>query len=406
VQKKCMKTQGSIDFCPNGDKHVFKVVVYIPGTKRTRTRILETKNVDEAIVEAIEFEKYLKENNYEIESHKERILKPHLLIDCMSLYIDYLNNIDIPAYRQKVRSTGHINEVERYFRYFIECLKQQKIDYSSIRIQEINDKILGLFYTYIIKEKNYNNVSYNKVITIMKGFFNFLIEGSGYDIRNPFKQMKRLSVRPIVETITEEEYSELLSKIDSGSSMQILSTGEKKYHYYSWLKFGIQLGLMTGRRRDEIINLKYCDIKYDKGGNLLYIESEDYKVNRARTNISESSKKLIYIPITRKLKELLVENGLKQNKENDTFLLAPEKTENRETLKNQMSKGFSHYYNQLKTGRNLTFKCLRKTYITHLALSLGLNARVITRHSGDDVLIKHYLDRKLLLKMAENFDVF
>jgi hypothetical protein len=71
-----------------------------------------------------------------------------------------------------------------------------------------------------------------------------------------------------------------------------------------------------------------------------------------------------------------------------------------------MNKGFSLYYKQLKTGRNLTFKCLRKTYITHLALSLGLNARVITRHSGDDVLIKHYLDRRLIIKMAETFEVF
>lgn len=406
VNTKCNKTNGSLDFCPNADKHVFKVVVYIPGTKRSRTRILETRDVDEAIIEAIEFEKYLKENNYETESQKERITKPQLLIDCMSLYIDYLNNINVPSYRQKIRSTGHINEVERYFRYFIECLKQQKIDYESIGIQEINDKILGLFYTYILKEKNYNNVSYNKVITIMKGFYNFLIEGSGYEIRNPFKQMKRLSVRPVVDTITEEEYIALLNKIDSGNAKQVLSTGEKKNHYYSWLKFAIQLGLLTGRRRDEIVNLRYSDIKPDKDGNLLYIESEDHKVNSAQGNMSESSRKLIYIPITRKLRELLIENGLNQYEGTDNYLLAPEKTENRETLKNQMSKGFSHYYNQLETGRNLTFKCLRKTYITHLALSLGLNARVITRHSGDDVLIKHYLDRKLLIKMAENFEVF
>jgi len=406
VYTKCKKTNGSIDFCPNTDKHVFKVVVYIPGTKRTRTRIIETRNVDEAIIEAIEFEKYLKENNFEIESSKERIIKPQLLIDCMSLYIDYLNNINIPAYRQKLRSAGHINEVERYFRYFVECLKKQKIDYASLRIHEIGDMILGLFHNYLLTERHYNNVSYNKVITIMKGFYNFLIEGSGYNIRNPFKLMKRLPVRPVVDTITEKEYIALLDKIDSGNSRQVLSTGEKKNHYYSWLKFSIQLGLLTGRRRDEIINLKYSDIKSDNDDNLIYIESEDHKVNRAKGNTTESSKKLVYIPITRKLKELLVENGLNLHEGTDNYLLAPEKKENREVLKNQMSKGFSHYYKQINAGRNLTFKCLRKTYITHLALSLGLNARVITRHSGDDVLIKHYLDRKLLVKMAENFEVF
>ena len=172
------------------------------------------------------------------------------------------------------------------------------------------------------------------------------------------------------------------------------------------MKFAIQLGLLTGRRRDEIINIKFSDIKADAEGNLLYIESEDYKVNRAKGNISETSKKLIYIPITGSLKKLILESGYNKYKDTNTDLLASKKNHNRETLKNQMNKGFSHYYDQLNTGRKLTFKCLRKTYITRLALSLGLNARVITRHSGEDVIIKHYLDERVIAKVAEGFEVF
>jgi integrase len=139
---------------------------------------------------------------------------------------------------------------------------------------------------------------------------------------------------------------------------------------------------------------------------MLFIQSEDYKVNRANDNLSDRSKKLVFIPITKSLKKVILENGYRQYIGTDRYLLAPEKTEYRETLILQMSKGFSHYYKQLNTGRNVTFKCLRKTYITHLALSLGLNARVITRHSGEDVIIKHYLDEKVIMKMAENFEVF
>ena len=406
VSAKCLKSNGNIDFCPYSDKHVYKVVIYIPGTKKTRTRILETKDVDQAIIETLEFEKYLRENNYEVEAPTERNSNPELLIECMSMYLDYLNNINIPAYRQKVRSKGHINEVERYLRYFTECLQQHKIDYKTISIHQISDKHMGFFHTYILTDKGYNHVSFNKVLTIMKGFYNFLIDLSGYNIKNPFKLMRRLPVRPSIETITEEEYTELLKSIDVKNAKQVLKTGENKYHYYPWLKFAIQLGLLTGRRRDEIINLRYSDIKYDKEGNPIYIESEDHKVNLAKGNMYESSRKLVYIPITKKLKEILIENGLHEFTGTDNYLLAPDKIENRETLKIQMSKGFSHYYGKLETGRNVTFKCLRKTYITHLALSLGLNARVITTHSGDDVLIKHYLDRKLLLKVTENFDVF
>jgi hypothetical protein len=84
---------------------------------------------------------------------------------------------------------------------------------------------------------------------------------------------------------------------------------------------------------------------------MLYIESEDYKVNRAQANLSDTSKKLIYIPVTKALKELILENGYDLYRETDNYLLAPGKIKHRETLKNQMSKGFSHYYNQLNTGR-------------------------------------------------------
>jgi len=406
VSNKCKQTNGSIDFCPHPEKHVFKAIFSIPGTKRTKTRILDTRDINEAIVQTVEYEGYLKENYFELQYSGEKIKKPQLLVDCMGMYLDYLNNVNIPPHRQKVRSKNHLKDVERYFRYFIECLKKNKIDFNSLFIHEIDDNILGLFHTYLIEDKNYNNVSYNKVITILRSFYNFLIEEENYRLRNPFIRIKRRPVRPVVETITKQEYEDLLNIISEENSLEVLSTGEKKYHYYPWLKFAIQLGLLTGRRRDEIINIKFSDIKTDEKGNLVYIESEDYKVNRAKANLDGSSKKLIYIPITKSLKELIIENGYEIFKDTDTYLLAPEKTNNRETLKNQMSKGFSHYYNQLNTGRKLTFKCLRKTYITRLALSLGLNARVITRHSGEDVIIKHYLDEKVIAKVAEGFEVF
>jgi len=406
LHNRCKKTNGNIKFCPHPDSHVFKAVFYIPGTKKTKTRVLETRNLDEAIIQTIEFEKYLKENHYELQYAGEKVRKPQLLVDCMASYFDYMNNENIPAHRHKVRSKGHINEIERYFRYFIDCLRKNQIEYKSLFAYEIDDGILGLFHNFLLKDKKYCNVSYNKVITILRSFYNYLIEEGYYVHKNPFNRMSRRPVRPTIETITQKEYDDLLMIIDKDRAVQVLSTGERKYHYYPWLKYAIQLGLLTGRRRDEIIHLKYSDIKSDNSGNMVLIETEDHKVNRANANLSETSKKMIYIPITRTLKKMIYENGYQKHKSTDSYLLAPDKLKNRESLKNQMSKGFSHYYNQLGTGRKLTFKCLRKTYITQLALSLGLNARVITRHSGEDVIIKHYLDQKVISKVAEDFEVF
>ena len=72
-----------------------------------------------------------------------------------------------------------------------------------------------------------------------------------------------------------------------------------------------------------------------------------------------------------------------------------------------LSRGFSHYYNQLKTGRKLTFKCLRKTYITNLEIYMGNgNTKSITGHSDNQVIERNYIDKKEIAKSAMNFEVF
>lgn len=406
VTTKCKKTHGSISFCPHADRHTYKAVFYIPGTKRTRTRIISTRDINEAIIETLEFEKHLKASNYE--NVKDNISKTKLvlLIDYMNFYLDYLNNINVPEHKWKSRSVGHIMDVERTFRYFITSLKNQSYSIQDLKVFEVGDIHVGLFHSYLINEKGYANVSYNKAISIMKSFFSFLSNNSEYLFKNPFNGISRRPEIRTIKTITQREFESLLAIIDKKRSLQILSTGEKKYHYYEWLKFGIQLGLYTGRRRDELIALKYSDIKTNEVGELLYIESEDFKVTRSKFSNPVKGLKKIYIPITRKLKAVIVENGYWDFRESDNYLLAPGKINNRETLMNQLSKGFSHYYKQLNTGRNLTFKSLRKTYISHLTASFGYNVKAITGHSGEDVIYKHYLDRTLMMKAVSEFDVF
>ena len=72
-----------------------------------------------------------------------------------------------------------------------------------------------------------------------------------------------------------------------------------------------------------------------------------------------------------------------------------------------LSRGFTHYYNQLNTGRKLTFKCLRKTYITNLEIFMGGgNTKAITGHSDDQVIERNYIDKKEMAKAAQGFNVF
>lgn len=49
------------------------------------------------------------------------------------------------------------------------------------------------------------------------------------------------------------------------------------------------------------------------------------------------------------------------------------------------SKGFNHYFKQLKTDRKLIFKCLRKTYLTYLEIAMHGDAKLLSSHSTDDI---------------------
>jgi hypothetical protein len=94
-------------------------------------------------------------------------------------------------------------------------------------------------------------------------------------------------------------------------------------------------------------------------------------------------------------------------KGSDKYILAPEEIMKRETINKFMTHAFPHYFKQLDTGRNLSYKSLRKTYISRLSAFMGIdNARLITKHSGTQVMEEHYIDKKVIVHTAKNFKIF
>lgn len=210
-----------------------------------------------------------------------------------------------------------------------------------------------------------------------------------------------------IETITEEEYKrllEIIQKPELGKSE--LQTGEVKNLLKPWMSDAVELGLDTGRRLGEVVQMKFNGIAVDDNGKPMYIKVEDFKVNRQKGNARENTK-YIYVPITKSLQELLLRIGYEKYKGSDKYILAPEEKMERETISSFVSHSFTHYYKQLETGRDLSYKCLRKTYISSLSASLGIdNARLITKHSGTQVMEEHYVDKKVIALTAKNFEVF
>jgi integrase len=414
----CKTTGKPVKQCPHGDKHVFKIYLHVKGTQNERrTKNLKTRDVNEAIKQAIDFEREARGNNYpkeisnKVGRTREKVLRqgmPDNILKAMARYVGFLHNDPeiVPGFISKERSLKHVEDVERNFKYFVMSLRKNGCNPDSFSLREIDEQVIGKFHEYMANELKLSNSSFNRAITELKSLYNYLIN-QGCQVKNPFKPIPRMPVKPNIETITQEEYNRLLDIIQKPElGRQVLSNGVVKHLYKLWMKDAIELGLLTGRRTEEIVQMKWSNVFEDEKGNPLYIQAIDYKVSRQKGQ-EKVNPKQIYIPVTSELKDLLSRLNYEKYKQREEFILAPEEKMKRETINKFITHSFPHYYQQLGTGRNLSYKCLRKTYISKLSAFMGIdNARLITRHSGTEVMENHYVDMKIIAREAQDFKMF
>ena len=418
VSDICKFSGKPLSQCKNGEKHVFKVIVHVPGTKnQRRTKKLETRDLNEAIKQAIEFEKEAKSNSFLSSKNEGKELgekqenqnqvRPYFLVHALARYIGWLHNEGVPAHLIRERSEEHIKDVERALKNLVTCLKDNGYNLASLRIEDIDNEIVGKVFLSLEKRKVANR-TFNKYFSFYTSFLKWYAEEYDCPIRNYFEKVKRRNLNPKPEAITLKEYEALLERITPENGLKEYNNGVKPIRnlFRPWFADGIRLALETGRRREEIINLKWKDIQENDG--YLYIKVEDYKVNRIQNRISDEEKKFIYIPVTGSLRKLLDELDYNKYAGTDNFILAPDiKISRGRVMSDILSRGFTHYYDQLNTGRKLTFKCLRKTYITNLEIFMGSgNTKAITGHSNDQVIERSYIDRKEMAKAAQGYSVF
>lgn len=427
VFDKCRKSGKSIKHCPNGDRHVFKVYSHIPGTKYGRkTKNLQTRDLDEAIIQALEFEREVKKNiplnldqpqktnetiaEVKIEPRNSNTgkIRPNLLIHALARYIGFLNNEGVPPHMVKERSPEHIKDVERSFRLLAESLKSRGHDLTFFSIENINDEAVGHIYSHM-EELHLANRTFNKNFSYYTSFLKWYSEEYNYPVKNYFERVQRKMINTNPEAITQKEYEALLKQVtpENGTKEYTAGIKTKRNVYRSWLADGIRLGLETGFRRENIISFKWSDVKEDEG--IPYIQVENFKVNHIQKLKTKEEKKYIYTPVTENLLNLLNQLGYKEYKESDKYILAPEVnlTRKREMF-DILSRGFTHYYEQLNTDRKLTFKSLRKAYITSLGIYLTRRGDIknITGHSNDGVIERNYIDKKEMAKSLRRFKVF
>jgi integrase len=412
VYDKCKRTGKSLKNCKEGNKHRYKL--YYPDFSNRAKRLTKTFELrdfntvrQQALAIINKTEKETTANAGTTISTQVNTTQTDLLLPLMARYLTFLSgDQSIPLHQRRARSAGYIAEVQAIFKYFIECIKQAGCDINTIKAGDINRVLVGKYYEFLHDVKKYSNRSINKANGCLRTFFNYLIKYEELPVHNPFETVIKKPVVPNPQVISEEEFNRLLRVISHENGF-VLGNGKKRLRnvFRPYLKEGLRLFLYTGRRRSEVVNIKFSDIIENKEGVPVTIKVEDQKVNNIQGVKKEGAKKMIYVPVTAELQQLLNELGYEKYKGSDRYLLAPNITEDRTNLIQNYSRAFSHYYSLLNTGRKLNLKCLRKTYITRMAIRMGSEVKSITGHSGNEVL-KHYINQEEVAISLRNFSVF
>ncbi|HEU4718200.1 MAG TPA: tyrosine-type recombinase/integrase [Bacteroidia bacterium] len=412
----CKKTGRSVlakDGCPSPEKHVFKAVLHVAKTKNGRkTKILQSRDYDEAIKELLAFKASLKEaeavettaaiaalNEAHAPPKSEAKQQPMKLFSAMSRYVGYLSgDSTTPAFKRKQRSPSHIADVERSFLRLVTAAKENGREVEALTVEDMNDdELLGEVYEYLVDELELGNSAYNRAITNFVSFYNWL-KAEGHTTRNPWEGIVRRQTRKNVETIEPEQFDalcEIMQKPELG--VRTLANGVRKNYWRSFLPDAMRLLLFTGKRRTECVLMKWSDAVY-KNDILQYIQVPDYKVNRQK-NLKEEDWIYHYAPGTEELRDLLKALGEEKYRDSDHYILAPEERMSRTTMASLLSKAFDHYAEQL--GLDLTLGSLRRTNFSSLAAAIGLeNAQTVSGHAGMEVMKRHYISKKVLIQAA------
>lgn len=406
----CKQTLKKIENCPNRDQHKYQYVLHKPGTKHGRImRLLNTRELSVAIEQAREIKKeYLEvQNNISVDHrriNKENEWKNPTLPKLIEWYKQWLNKADDITLLERNRTPDHIENILKGFKEAEKVWRRSGIDFNKMTLADINiDRVRDLF-NYYHRERKLKSRTINKYIGYFKTFINRGSEELNIDVRNYFEKYKQLPVTYEPNAISISLYHRLIDTINNPSSNKSGKVGnDYRFYYRDYLVPAIQLGLHTGRRREELINLRYCDEFEDDG--FRYFRIEDYKVNRIQNRTSDENKKFIIIPVTKGLQRILDEFGYDKYKGSDKYLIAPELPRRRNRrMSDIITRGFTHYYKQIEPDGKLSFGSLRKKYISELAKLLGNEAKLVSHHSNNKVLDDHYKDKKLLLKAAVELD--
>lgn len=391
----CKKTVTS-DPCKHAEDQRFQSRIYNPITKRQDCiNSYDTRDPQEAFSKHLEYQDHLKKNNFNIRaSNSTQTVQPSILFlkAAAQKYLDYIQDIGVPEYEKKNLTKIYIIDQTRYVERFLKTVQKLEKKITNFPATSISQVHVAAFDQYV-RGLDQSERSYQAHIKGAKYFIKYLIDELEIDMKNPFDKVKLREIHYTPEIIPVEEFELLLSVItpENGIGEKGKTRVDTVNYYRPWLKKVLVFALLTGERLDGIVLLQGKHID----GNFLRIPN--WKVNR----IQKADHYFSYTPITADLAELLLEFDISNPEE---YIIVPE-IKNRDNLKKFISKAFTHYWKVTGLKRKVTFKHLRKTYVTRMASLIGEKALFI-KHGEDKTAIKHYLNKKEILEQTQNVKLY
>ncbi|MCX6210814.1 MAG: hypothetical protein NTZ59_15250 [Bacteroidetes bacterium] len=308
------------------------------------------------------------------------------------MFSDWLEGVDVPIHERKKRTVKHIKQTIGYVLQFKEFLDSIGFDTNKNSVTKITKHIFGRYYEHIDLNTNAPS-TFNHKVKSVKAFFNFLVDVKSYSIEHPCRKVSLKYEQPNPVSVSDSDFLKLLSVVNENDSIQIVGKKkERKNRYRSWMADSFKLAAFTGMRSEEIVELKYSDIMFDENGQLDYLAGIDIKFERAHNWDNSKPKKIVPIPITPELEQLLIKLDYKNNIGVDKYLIVGDDKMNRKSVAKAMSHAFTFFKRKAGLSNKFSIKNLRKTFLTKLQKQTGLAGSAGYQKSYD-IIDKHYIDK-------------
>jgi len=376
--------------CAHAERQVYQSRIYNPATRQADCiKTWHTENVDEAFQLHLGYKRELQRNHFVVVAPAPTPVAPRFLKAAAAIYFNYLEDNGVPEFTQRHNTKKHIDGQQRFIVRFLDIVQGEVGKLSVFPITYVDVKLVGLFDAWL-RGQGFSDATYNSHMGACRYFFDYLINKHGVEMRNPFQEVKKRLIAYSPEIITEVELEAFFDVITPKNGIGVKGKNKNRVqHYQPWLVPVFKFSLLIGERLDGIVRLRWGDV-HDN-----YIGIPNWKVNRLKNTTVYGC----YAPITKDLASLLIEFGVEND--SDDYIILPERV-NRDTLKAQLTKSFTHFWRLTASKKNVTFKHLRKTYLTRMA-SLGVTT---LKHTNDETLRKHYLAEKELASKFRNVQLF